>query len=231
MAEFGDDPVVRWAREVAEDPRYRDDPTLEHFLTLTDHYLSLLRRFTRVTRLSDSYQKTLKELNESLNEAARRDHLTGLANRREVLDRLAEQVSRAHRHGEVFAVVLADIDDFKRINDTYGHEAGDQVLRSVAGVFSTSLRPEDTCSRWGGEEFLIALPHTDSAGAGAVAGKLRGAVAETDVRYDNRVFHTTISAGVAEYRDGEDLDDTIRHADDAMFQAKRRGKDRVCVFE
>ncbi|MFO8063846.1 MAG: GGDEF domain-containing protein, partial [Spirochaetia bacterium] len=113
IVNFEDDPVLRWSESVATDPKYQGEACFDHFLQLKNHYEALLKRFVRVTRISDSYQSSLKELNQSLTEAASRDLLTGLPNRRAMLDELAEQISRAERYGEEFALILADIDDFK----------------------------------------------------------------------------------------------------------------------
>ena len=230
-SKFDDDPVVRWANSIAADPTYQGEACLEHFVQLRDQYVALLRRFARVTRISDSYQHSLKELNESLAEAARQDHLTGLPNRRAMLDELADQIGRAERYGEEFALILADIDDFKRVNDTRGHEAGDHVLVSVAHTLESSIRGEDICARWGGEEFLICLPHTELNGAQAVADKLLEAVAKLKTFYEERQISTTISAGIAVHHGSESLDATIAKADNGMFEAKHQGKNRVYVLE
>lgn len=230
-SDFQDDPIVSWAEDIAADPRYQSDPSLEHFVTLKKHYVALLRRFSRVTRISDSYQQTLKDVNESLSEAARRDHLTGLPNRRELVDRIKAQIARAQRYGERFSLVLADIDNFKCVNDTYGHDTGDEVLIAVGHALEGSLRGDDTCARWGGEEFLICLPHTNLEGARAVAEKLRATVEHLDIEHAGNHITPTVSAGIAEHSQEENLDDTVRKADDAMFEAKRGGRNRVYVLE
>jgi len=159
--------------------------------------------------------------------AAAVDYLTGLLNRRAILEHMDYQVVRAQRTHEPFALLLCDLDGFKRVNDTYGHEVGDQVLRSVAERLKQSCRAQDLVSRWGGEEFLLFLPETDLQGALHAAEKLRARI--TDQLYPAREegIRLTISVGIAVYGAGETLDDTINRADVALYQAKSLGRDRT----
>ena len=226
-----DDPVVAWADSVAADETRRGEETYEDFLRLRKHYATLLRRFEQVTRLSDSIQEDLKLLTDSLYEAARKDPLTGLSNRREMLESLATQIRRAERHNEVFSVVLADIDHFKAVNDQHGHEAGDIVLIHVAHQLEQSVREEDLCARWGGEEFLICLPHVALAGATSVAEKLRQRIDTRELSVSGSGIHVTASLGVATYQPGDEIDTLVRIADGAMFEAKRRGRNQVYVMD
>lgn len=231
MWAFDDDPVAGWAEEVAADGDISLEDLRAHFQTLTDSYKGLLKRFGQVARLSDSYQRSLKELTESLRDQARRDPLTGLANRRDMLEQLDNQVNRAKRYGEPFSVIVADVDHFKDVNDKFGHHAGDIVLTRVADQLRATLRTQDWCGRWGGEEFLICLPHTDLNGASVVAEKLRTNVAAATVNHEGSEIRVTVSLGVAFYRPEDDLDTVVRNADRAMFQAKRKGRNRVDVLE
>ncbi len=222
---------MRWAEEVASDAENRDNPLLEDFVRLKDAYARLLRHFNQVTRISDSYQQTLKELNESLDAAARQDPLTRLPNRRSMIEHLDTQVERAARYNETFSVLLCDLDRFKSVNDTYGHQAGDRVLVVVADALLSLLRKGDVCGRWGGEEFLLCLPHTGEGGARSVAEKVRAEIEALSIPAGDDEVRPTVSVGISEYTAGATLDDTIRQADTAMYAAKHMGRNRVYVFD
>ncbi|MCF7927452.1 MAG: GGDEF domain-containing protein [Spirochaetales bacterium] len=238
--DFSDDPVLKWAGEVLaefqeqesrgeQESPDKENRLSEHFLRLTKEYERLLRSFDHVTRISDRYQKSLMETNESLDEAARRDPMTGLSNRRDMMERLSFELKRASRYDELFSVILMDIDHFKNVNDNHGHGKGDEVLVMTAKTLVDGIRSEDMCARWGGEEFLVCLPHTALDDAEKVAEKLRLSVASNSLpsgKGDS--IHITISAGLAEYVKGFLLDDLIRTADDSLYEAKRLGRNRVC---
>jgi diguanylate cyclase (GGDEF)-like protein len=224
--EFENDPILDWANKIAADPTYEDEETFQYFLELRDHYKRLLKHFTQVTRLSDSYSQSLKEMTVTLNEQIRQDSLTGILNRRGMIEKLSNQLGRAKRYHEPFSIILVDIDLFKHINDDYGHQAGDQVLIAVAEQLKNDLREEDFCGRWGGEEFLICLPHTAVKGAKTVAEKLRTSVAELEIKHEHHTLQVTISLGITGYDDTCDLDDLVRIADNAMYRAKQEGRNR-----
>lgn len=162
------------------------------------------------------------------------DGLTGLANHRHFQRRFAEERERARRHGFPVSVVILDVDHFKRFNDDYGHLAGDRVLREVAGVLDDEVRASDLAARYGGEEFVLLLPGTEPGPAREVADRTRRRVAEH--RFDGELpeegRHVTVSAGVATWRpaDGESrAQGLIARADEALYEAKESGRDRVCV--
>ena len=227
---YRDDPILQWAEQVAGDASLQSEASYQHFLRLKDEYLSLLRRFTQVTRLSDSYHESLRELNASLSVAARRDHLTGLSNRRDMMEQLAGALSRASRHDEELSVLLIDIDAFKSINDSYGHHEGDAVLIEVARTIRNSLRDHDICGRWGGEEFLVIMPSTDGDAAGRVAQRLVDTVRSSGHTAHGQAVQVTVSVGVAALSRGLDLDSLVMQADAAMYRAKYDGRDRVYVM-
>jgi two-component system cell cycle response regulator len=169
-----------------------------------------------------------------LHEEARRlavtDGLTGLWNRRHVDLRCSEELDRAARFGEQFAVVMCDVDGFTEINNRYGHQVGDAVLVEVSNRLAGSTRQVDLVARYGGEEFLLLLPRTELAGAVEVAEKVRTAVCGRPVASDAGDVTVTLSLGVACHPEhGTSVQALIGAADAAMYQAKRSGKNRVCV--
>jgi diguanylate cyclase (GGDEF)-like protein len=167
------------------------------------------------------------ELERELRTAATTDSLTGLLNRRAVLDRLDMEIARCARSNALFSLLVMDIDHFKRVNDTKGHEAGDKVLMDIAIRLKSVLRGQDALARWGGEEFLIVLAETPLEPALMVAEKLRLCVAETPVNLGADKVSVTISVGVAEYCSQKDVSFSIRRADEALYAAKAGG--RNCV--
>ena len=194
---------------------------------LTDRYRRLLRRMGKILLISDGYQARLMDLNARLNLLAHTDGLTGLSNRQDAMDKLEAERSRAERHGGEFSVVIADVDDFKQVNDTRGHEAGDRLLTHLGRVFRSTMRREDTCARWGGEEFLFLLPETGSPAAEILLGKLLSAVRRQEVPCQGGTLRCTMSAGYASFRPGSTITELLRRADAALYEAKRLGKDRV----
>jgi len=177
-------------------------------------------------------EQQLEEANRELERLATTDGLTGLLNRRTVLDGLERELGRCRRLGHPLAVVLADVDHFKRVNDTHGHLAGDRVLVRVARVLQASCRPYDLAGRYGGEELLLVLPETDADQARSAAERLRRAIADTPARLDTgQALSVTVSLGVAESAPGaeESVAGLVGRADDALYLAKDQGRDRVCV--
>jgi two-component system cell cycle response regulator len=168
-------------------------------------------------------------MQEQLSEQARRDGLTGLWNRAGILNILERELERGHRERRPVAVVLADLDHFKRINDTLGHLSGDSVLRQVAGQLLGSIRPYDAVGRYGGEEFLIVLPGCDSDSALGLAERLRQCIAAARIEVDGVEIQITLSLGAA-ISEGEaepDAVELLRAADTALYEAKRAGRNRI----
>jgi diguanylate cyclase (GGDEF)-like protein len=154
------------------------------------------------------------------------DGLTGLANRRAASDALLAEVARAERLETPLSVVLADLDEFKEVNDVHGHAVGDEVLRVVAEVLRETLRESDVAGRWGGEEFLLLLPGADEQGAAQLAERVRVALAARSIP-SVRGLRVTASFGVAEYAGETNPEQLLEAADGALYRAKRAGKDRV----
>lgn len=190
------------------------------------------RVLERTHELEELNRKLLIEIAErkraeaSLAKAAGTDPLTGLANRRAALEHLKYLMARHRREGESFAILLCDLDRFKRINDVFGHDAGDAALVGVAGALTDALRDQDMSARWGGEEFLVVLPDTDIEGGLLVAEKIRARLAGEVFSAAGKMIRLTVSVGVSVYR-GEGVDLAIKAADEALYAAKSAGRNRV----
>jgi len=192
-----------------------------------------------------SQQKTLALKNEELlnkNELileqaqrlermATRDFLTGLSNRRHFLDRAGQEEKRFRRSSRPFAIILLDIDHFKRINDTYGHDCGDKVLARVSRVLGKSLRAQDVLARWGGEEFICLLPETEGEGAKSVGEKIRLDVQRLCYDCVDGCDSITATLGACVYDGSRDMEACIRRADEALYQGKSRGRNQVVLAD
>jgi len=171
-------------------------------------------------------------LRERLREQAMRDKLTGLYNRHYVEEWFGLELRRARRHGRPVAAIMLDIDHFKRFNDSFGHEAGDLVLRELAGALGRSTRGSDVASRYGGEEFLVLLPECPFDAALRRAAQMREEVAKLELRYDGRPLGpVTVSLGVAAFPDhAKESGELLRCADEALYLAKQTGRNRVVAY-
>ncbi len=178
-------------------------------------------------------KKTLlekEELIEQLKVSSKTDSLTELLNRRGVMERMEIETHRFERNKKFFSIVLCDIDFFKKVNDTYGHEAGDLVLVEVGKIIKDNCRKQDVASRWGGEEFLVLLPETDLEGAKLVAEKIRNEIESHEFVYQERKIPVTMSFGLSLFTEKyENIDDCIRLADDCLYQAKKTGRNKIVV--
>ncbi|HLT12923.1 MAG TPA: GGDEF domain-containing protein [Marinobacter sp.] len=161
--------------------------------------------------------------------AAKHDALTGLANRREGLEQMDTEYQRYLRNSRGFSILLMDIDLFKNINDSYGHQIGDEVIMLVAQTLASQCRKVDTIARWGGEEFLVLLPETSIQEASATAERIREAVAARSTEANGEKISTSISIGVAHIRGSESIDRLLQRADEALYKAKAEGRNRTCL--
>ena len=180
----------------------------------------------------------IRKRNRELNDAVRTiealvnvDSLTGVYNRRYLFGMLSQEVMRHRRTKAPFSVCIMDIDHFKQVNDVYGHQAGDEILREVACRVSEGLRSTDFFGRYGGEEFLMILLQTPLEGALVKAEKVRKEIRSLRFPNVSKTLKVTISIGVAEYRQGEDIDETLSRADKSLYSAKRTGRNRVSAEE
>ena len=153
------------------------------------------------------------------------DGLTGLANRRQADEALASELARTERLGGPVGLILADVDDFKAVNDRFGHPTGDIVLRDLAETLRENVREIDTAARWGGEEFAVILPGTDLEGAAQVAERIRAALAEREIlSVDGAPLHVTASFGVATSSATTTVQQLVEAADESLYRAKRAGR-------
>ncbi|MEH6617590.1 MAG: diguanylate cyclase [Porticoccus sp.] len=176
-------------------------------------------------------RQRFQEARENLNHQARTDELTGLANRRGFKEYLGESEQRRESGKGLFAVIIGDLDNFKQINDEYGHDVGDFVLQEIGHTLKKLVRTEDLVVRWGGEEFLILMADTDLKGAEVLAEKIRQDIASTSVAVEGGQVAVTMSLGVDAQKPQGDLYFTLGSADRAMYEAKRRGRDCVVAAE
>ena len=173
--------------------------------------------------------KELTVKNLELEKLATHDDLTKLNNRRFFNEKLIEYSLLTSRFGYELSCIMADIDHFKRVNDTYGHQAGDYVLSSLASILRTNVRRTDICARYGGEEFVILLPNTSIENAVDLAEKIRIRIEDTEMNYQGVILKITASFGVAAGLKDEDLNDAlVKKADDKLYQAKQTGRNKVC---
>lgn len=171
------------------------------------------------------------DIEKKLKVLAETDSLTRLLNRRAFSEYYVAELARALRYGDVFSIILLDLDDFKSINDNYGHDAGDRVLTAVAGQLGHATREIDRCSRFGGEEFIILLPSTVEQDAVKYAQRLCDNIRALEITLENGArIGITASIGVAQWQPGDEKEVTIQKADKALYRAKAEGRDRVLAW-
>ena len=185
----------------------------------------LIEDVTDVCHYQMQLQKTLAELAQ----ISRIDGLTQIYNRRHWQESLEQEFAKARRHDKKLSLIMLDLDHFKSLNDNYGHQGGDMVLIEVSALISALLRGEDIFGRYGGEEFAIILPETDSAGAVELAQRICLKIATTPLIYNEQAIKVTVSLGVAQLSDQEaNYEGLITQADSALYQAKYQGRNQVC---
>jgi diguanylate cyclase (GGDEF)-like protein len=206
---------------------------IERFATMTVFILTIGRcMFIGIfsSAMRQSLYKSgvdLKEAYKRIEELSELDDLTGSFNRRCIMGMLDEEIASAHRSKTTCSIALIDLDWFKRINDTYGHPTGDEVLRTFAITVFANIRPNDKFGRYGGEEFLLLLPDTQNEGAARILDRLRAIIADLDWSAFSPGMLVTISAGVATLQPNETPDVILARADSALYAAKARGRNRI----
>lgn len=168
-----------------------------------------------------------KKAEEEIHFFATTDSLTGITNRREFATILMREVDRSKRYGTPMALGMYDLDYFKRVNDTFGHDVGDYVLQAVTRLVKENIRTADIMARWGGEEFMVLMPHSDIQAAKIVAEKLRLAISH---HHFDKVNELTVSVGVAVFESKDDMDSLLKRVDDALYLAKKQGRNRVEIL-
>ena len=202
-------------------PHMRQDGTIS---PINEDQVSIVIR--DVTPLLEA-RYTIDQQMKMLERQAKTDSLTGCFNKSMFNELLATEIKRATRHNRIFSLIVFDIDDFKQVNDTYGHLTGDAVLREIADIVNSSIRQSDSLVRWGGEEFFILLPETDLEGGALLAQKLRKKIAEHQF---DKVGPLSCCFGVAQWESDTDEDTIIGYSDTALYHGKNSGKNKVSVY-
>lgn len=213
--------------------------TSERFLDIQKQYFHI--SFSRSLDISGKFSGTIiiieditmrKNMEKELEKLAATDPLTGAKNRRSFLRSFEQELVRSHRYNHKLALLLMDLDHFKVVNDTYGHDTGDKVLKLLVAEAHAILRGADIFGRWGGDEFMVLLPDSDIHQASIVAERLRGNLSKLEITTDNNElikFTVTIGMTVVENKD-ESLENIITKADKALYSAKNQGRNRVCIL-
>ena len=185
------------------------------------------RFYSNLEQLVEERTSALQEANRTITHQAATDELTELYNRRYFNECLAAALSAARRHTYPLAMIMIDLDNFKKVNDTHGHSTGDMVLKTFANLLREMIRTEDVAARWGGEEFIVLLSHTTCDAAAALAERIRAAFEQQSVSASAIVL--SASFGVVQLQECDDADTLIRRADSALYRAKHAGRNRVVV--
>lgn len=184
----------------------------------------------RVGLRTATLQKDLMETQKALEYEAIHDPLTGCLNRRGILERLSEEIERSQRTGEQFCVAMCDLDHFKKINDTYGHQTGDDVLKCFVQIIRSQLRLYDQIGRLGGEEFLIIIPNITESYAENTLERLNKTIQDTEMVTCTGKIKITVSIGGIILNEKIDMDTIIKHVDKALYIAKERGRNQICFY-
>jgi two-component system, cell cycle response regulator len=205
---------------------YVNDELIDEYVLRDGDFIKIGRtifKFLSGNNIENSYHEEIYRLTTI-------DGLTQIYNKRYFLETLEREISRAHRYRRELSLIMFDIDHFKKINDTYGHLAGDYVLKQLAGVIKGRIRREDIMARYGGEEFAIILPEIDQFNAGQFAEKIRKLVEKTIFKFEDTRIPVTISVGVCSLaQENANPVDFIKVADDKLYQAKNNGRNQVVV--
>lgn len=175
-------------------------------------------------------QDELEKMNRRLYEKASKDALTGLFNRRKMTDLIEYEYDRSLRTQQLFSIIITDIDHFKRVNDNFGHDCGDKVLKEIAGALNSLVRSQDRVARWGGEEFLLLLPDTDIEGALILAEKIRKKIAGTAYYCGEHQLLITLTFGASSFAENKTDKMVIKEADIALYEGKNSGRNRSIPY-
>ena len=201
---------------------------------LSKNRLTSDRLEVEIEQTTEKWQAYLRSKadQEQLERLANIDPLTGLLNRRAILNKLDEYIASSRRYDEKLSIIMLDIDHFKVVNDKYGHMVGDDVLERLSVTIRGRVRDTDALGRYGGEEFLMVMPRTDFSAALMVGERIRVTIAKTEMMdAQGGSFYITVSQGITSHRTGDDRNSMISRADDALYRAKANGRNRVEALE
>ncbi|WP_293749185.1 GGDEF domain-containing protein [uncultured Paraglaciecola sp.] len=190
--------------------------------------VSCLFAFYEYVRQTSFYR--IQEMSRKFEKQAMRDPLSGLLNRRGMQEKLQQEFDRSQRYKNNLTVMMCDIDHFKIVNDQYGHDKGDEIIKGLGDIFKSGLRKQDSLARWGGEEYLFLLPETNGSQAMLLAEKLRSKIEETQYNQDNKTFSVTVSIGLHQIASSDTINQAITKADTNLFKAKEQGRNR-CIID
>ncbi len=230
--------IIQRVTDIANDQKYADNPLLEEFKLLIEQYKKLSRESEKVINIGDHLQKSLKDAENQLKESAKlieykayHDPLTNLPNRQLFYDRLSLALAQAQRGKDMVAVMFLDLDDFKEVNDSLGHDIGDKLLQQTGKRLKSCVRRGDTVARLGGDEFTLVLPginHIDNIRD--IADKII-ATFKTSFTIENHDISVTSSIGISIYpQDGSDSKGLLKKADKSMYFAKEKGKNNYQFY-
>ena len=214
---------------LASEHSHDSNPLMIEYRLLYDEYCALKHRVEMLDREKNSLKTQLSEMDRSLDLATRIDPMTGLANRRDIMEKIDREATRSQRHQRSFTILLVNVDDFKKINDQHGYNTGDDVLVEIARVLRSCVRNEDICARWGGEEFLILLPETGTESSLPVAKKVLESMSMTVFKANRPGIHITVSIGICEHNPSQTVQQSIARVHQALLHAKMAGKNRYVV--
>jgi diguanylate cyclase (GGDEF)-like protein len=215
--------------KIISDRRFADNELLEELTQLHQQCRLQVTRIDKVTAENEQLKTQLVNMVRSLDLASRIDAMTGLANRRDIMEKIDREATRSLRHQNTFTVLLINIDNFKKVNDAYGYNSGDDVLVEVARVLRGCVRNEDICGRWGGEEFLLLLPETSAEDSLSVANKVLESISMTEFKANKPGIRITVSIGISEHDSAKSAQECISGANQALATAKQSGKNRYII--
>ncbi|PPC78293.1 GGDEF domain-containing protein [Pokkaliibacter plantistimulans] len=195
--------------------------------SLSARFDKQLRQLEKITRISDRYQRMLRDMNLALEEASFLDPLTDLPNRRMLMRRLEDEVENSNKSQHGFAVAMLDVDYFKQVNDSYGHQVGDEVLMRLGQMMQQQVDELGICGRWGGEEFLLLVANQDDTRCLQLFDQLQRHISGASIDIAGISLSVTVSLGVSFFRPGEPLDAVLNRADNALYEAKQTGRNRM----
>jgi len=235
--------LLEYVAEIEKNHSISKNKLREEYIELGKEYSALLKKTIKITGIGDANQRKLFLANEQIEKQkeelriayekmealARTDPLTKLSNRRDFIEKFHHEKGRFDRNRKPFAVVLGDIDDFKAVNDQYGHDCGDFALVNISKLMKSMVRKQDIIGRWGGEEFILLLPESPLNGGKRVAEGIRKKIAANAFSFNGNQFSVTMTFGISEFNGTSDIDTCIKKADEALYSGKQKGKNCVVL--